>query len=683
MTKGTTMKRIIATIAATLAAIITAHAAPPATPLTVNIASENLPQLTAYEASGRKLTVTVKNGSSAVDLTSYTPFVSWSLTDTASSTITATVAIVTATSGVFTATFDAADMNYDPGRYVYHIGLDSDTVRNGTLILKGSPYSSGADPADFGTNFNYATISEFSNTSTHGPYRFTGDAVSTITTNADGSINVNTTIGSGDITGVSITGVSITAGTGMTGTVATTSGQHTQTLAINAASVASLLLADSSLQPADTNAWVVSSHSTFVTDTDTNGWETGSHAALVTDTDTNGWETGSHSALVTDTDTNAWVVSSHSTFVTDTDTNGWITASHTTMEGDITTLEGYTNDLTVHEALDADAGHGELDPLWVAVSNTVTVGAAAGATALQAEVDTLQTVVTRGGTATGIGDLSGTGRRVFGLGLSVSDIAANSPGASQSGVNSGTMTIGQLADGSKQSGSNLGIMAIVAGTVGAQQIGYIAATATATTSGSGSMQLMSLTAGQDASTTIGGAASLLLGAGTASNKNSIVAGDGEQSYAAGSITAGGGFYGAATGLTAIPGAQITAGTVTSNALNSAAISLFTSGGSGGGNWWTNPPTTAVSFPTNDWVSGYVLTSTDGTNFYWAAQSGGAQTPWTSDIDAAGYYLIQLDYTSFETNSAAVSGRAGELVEYVKDGRKYYVYNGTTNYMELQ
>jgi len=38
-------------------------------------------------------------------------------------------------------------------------------------------------------------------------------------------------------------------------------------------------------------------------------------------------------------------------------------------------------------------------------------------------------------------------------------------------------------------------------------------------------------------------------------------------------------------------------------------------------WWTNAPDTAITFPTNSWVAGYVLTSDDGTNWYWVVQAG--------------------------------------------------------------
>ena len=81
-----------------------------------------------------------------------------------------------------------------------------------------------------------------------GPYSGTwpiygGSNVTVSGTSTGITINASVTGGSGDITAVNIT-----AGTGMTGTVNTASGDHDQTLALNAASVASLALADSALQ---------------------------------------------------------------------------------------------------------------------------------------------------------------------------------------------------------------------------------------------------------------------------------------------------------------------------------------------------------------------------------------------------------------------------------------------------
>jgi hypothetical protein len=133
-------------------------------------------------------------------------------------------------------------------------------------------------------------------------------------------------------------------------------------------------------------------------------------------------------------------------------------------------------------------------------------------------------------------------------------------GASQSGENRGTtMTIGGDAGGASQSGYNSGTMTIGVLAYGASQSGRVGSSATAANNAVGAMQLFDLTVGQDAQTTVGGSASILLGAGVASNKNAIVAGDGQVSHGDGSITAGGGFYGNLTGnattATTVTGAQ--------------------------------------------------------------------------------------------------------------------------------
>jgi hypothetical protein len=219
-------------------------------------------------------------------------------------------------------------------------------------------------------------------------------------------------------------------------------------------------------------------------------------------------------------------------------------------------------------------------------------------------VPTLQAVVTAGNTATNIGDLTITGRVLHGVGLVVANIAADAHGARQDGWNAGTMTIGANSFGAQQAGWNdSGTMTMSAGAYGSRQEGYNSGTMTigtdaqgaqqagrnasgtmaigglsigamqrlylssaggeraiigqscygasqfgfvyqaaATNDAIGAMQLLNLSAGQSATITADGSASLGLGACVVSNKNSIVAGDGQQSHGAGSITAGGGFW---------------------------------------------------------------------------------------------------------------------------------------------
>jgi hypothetical protein len=200
-------------------------------------------------------------------------------------------------------------------------------------------------------------------------------------------------------------------------------------------------------------------------------------------------------------------------------------------------------------------------------------------------VPTLQAVVNAGNTATGIGDLTITGLVVNGYGMNVANIGAEAYGAQQAGYNdggtmtisagaygsrqegynSGTMTIGATAQGALQAGRNVGgTMAIGQTSIGAMQRLYLSSAggeraiigqscygasqlgfvyqAAATNDAIGAMQLLNLSAGQTATITADGDASLGIGACTVSNKNSIVAGDGQQSHGAGSVTAGGGFF---------------------------------------------------------------------------------------------------------------------------------------------
>ena len=72
----------------------------------------------------------------------------------------------------------------------------------------------------------------------------------------------------GDLGAGDITRVNITAGTGLTGTKDTTSGDHVQTLALNASSVASLALADNALQNGDSNTNLVNDAGYITSQTD-------------------------------------------------------------------------------------------------------------------------------------------------------------------------------------------------------------------------------------------------------------------------------------------------------------------------------------------------------------------------------------------------------------------------------
>ena len=79
-------------------------------------------------------------------------------------------------------------------------------------------------------------------------------------------------------------------------------------------------------------------------------------------------------------------------------------------------------------------------------------------------------------------------------------------------------------------------------------------------------------------------------------------------------------------------------------------------------------------------SNMIAAATDAA--YRATAGGGSQTPWTNNVDAAGFALTALDYTSMNTNAAAVTGVAGKLVQYILNDRLYSVYDSVTNYAVL-
>jgi hypothetical protein len=223
---------------------------------------------------------------------------------------------------------------------------------------------------------------------------------------------------------------------------------------------------------------------------------------------------------------------------------------------------------------------------------------------------TLQDVVTAGNTATGIGDLTIGGRVVHGIGLNVTNIAATAYGAQHAGVNAGTMSVGEGAFGSQQAVENYGTMTIGGYASGAQQRGLVDSMASATNNAVGAMQLLNLLPGQSATITDTGSASIGLGACVVSNKQSIVAGDGQVSHGNGSITAGGGFFGNGAGLTNITASQV--GAATTSAVSFAAAPACYQ--------LTLTNTSALSW-TNTWlptskVSRVTLTSTGTVTFVW-------------------------------------------------------------------
>lgn len=140
---------------------------------------------------------------------------------------------------------------------------------------------------------------------------------------------------------------------------------------------------------------------------------------------------------------------------------------------------------------------------------------------------------------------------------------------------------------------------------GAMQLGVVNNAIATNLNGKGSLQLFNLTTGKSALMT--GDGSLGLGGCIVTHDNAIVAGDGLISPAHGSISAGGGFFGTASGLTNIPGPQVT-GTVSS------AASLT----------YVTPPLSNSAAGSSGQFS---VTNDLGTNFFffYDANAGGAGT----------------------------------------------------------
>lgn len=254
-------------------------------------------------------------------------------------------------------------------------------------------------------------------------------------------------------------------------------------------------------------------------------------------------------------------ITSNGLQATITTTSNDLQTAITATEGDISTLEGYftaglAND---SELLDGEEGvyyiaaENQTGVLATAVQDGITgVGTLTGGTWNAAVVDeayldanvafddaanefTLTNYFT---------DIDGSGQLVFGSGLDTTNIG--SPGASQWGVNAGTMTIGANSDGAVQRGQcGSGTRMVIGGNSrGAGQFGATDTSSTATNDGIGALQLFNLESSQDAFISIFGEASIGLGACEVTNSECIVAGDGGVSHGDGSITATNGFWGA-------------------------------------------------------------------------------------------------------------------------------------------
>lgn len=186
------MKRLISAI---LMMAATAAAAPSPYPITVNSKADTAPALQLYRANARTIRVSFVDGATPSVVTSYTPFMTWATSNTASAIATASWAFVNSTTGQVDFTWTQASLNYTPGRYVYEVGLKSGSVpttyRQGVLTIVGSPTGVGATPVTWTSNINW-TLYRYTLTSTKGPVRPDGTSI-TATTNSDGSIRIAAT----------------------------------------------------------------------------------------------------------------------------------------------------------------------------------------------------------------------------------------------------------------------------------------------------------------------------------------------------------------------------------------------------------------------------------------------------------------------------------------------------------
>ena len=155
MEKRDEMKKTLFALLAAVGLALSAHAQDPY-PLRVDSLKPSIKKLTVYRANGRTVRVSFFDGTNATAISSEVPFMAWATNSTSASVVTSTYSVVAGKTGVVDFTWSPADLNYAPGRYQYEVGLKAGTTptvfRHGQLVLRGSPYSAGATPAQWTTN---------------------------------------------------------------------------------------------------------------------------------------------------------------------------------------------------------------------------------------------------------------------------------------------------------------------------------------------------------------------------------------------------------------------------------------------------------------------------------------------------------------------------------------------------
>lgn len=137
-------------------------AAPTPYPVRVDSRVPSMPTIDNYRSAQRTFRVSFYDGINASVITTESPFMAWATNSLAVSMTTTTWATVAGRTGVVDFTWTASDLNHTPGRYYYEVGLASNGIpsvyRHGTMIINGSPFSTGASAITWTTNFYPATF---------------------------------------------------------------------------------------------------------------------------------------------------------------------------------------------------------------------------------------------------------------------------------------------------------------------------------------------------------------------------------------------------------------------------------------------------------------------------------------------------------------------------------------------
>jgi len=167
--KGSTRMKLLALFATAISilfipVLIASASAPKPYPITINSRADNAPPVMVFRANETVFRALFKDGSTASDLTGTTPFMAWSsnATSTAISTSSWTIVNNLPAYGFVDFTFSPESVNHAPGRYIYEIGVvaptGTRTYRQGVFVIVGSPFGTGADPVSWSTNWNLSLV---------------------------------------------------------------------------------------------------------------------------------------------------------------------------------------------------------------------------------------------------------------------------------------------------------------------------------------------------------------------------------------------------------------------------------------------------------------------------------------------------------------------------------------------